>query len=80
MTESALNQRISPIVSTTLVFLLFGWLLLGLFELSLSLHALLLTSLGALMVCGCLLGIGLDELRDGLIQSIQDAILALVIF
>ena len=80
MTESALNQRISPIVSTTLVFLLFGWLLLGLFELSLSLHALLLTSLGALMVCGCLLGIGLDELRDGLIQGIQDAIPALVIF
>ena len=30
MTESALNQRLSPIVATTL-FLLFGWLLLGLF-------------------------------------------------
>ena len=80
MTESELNQRLSPIVATTLLLSLFGWLLLGLFALSLSLHALLLTSLGALMVCGRLLGIGIDELRDGLFQGIQDAIPALVIF
>ena len=32
------------------------------------------------MVCGRLLGIGIDELRDGLFQGIQDAIPALVIF
>ena len=80
MTESELNQRLSPIVATGLLFSLFGWLLLGLFALGLSLHALLLTSLGALMVCGRLLGIGIDELRDGLFQGIQDAIPALVIF
>ena len=80
MTESALNQRLSPIVATTLLFLLFGWLLLGLFILSLSLHALLLTALGALMVCGRFLGFGISKLREGLFQGIQDAIPALVIF
>ena len=80
MTESELNQQLSPIIATGLLLSLFGWLLLGLFALSLSLHALLLTSLGALMVCGRLLGIGIDELRDGLFQGIQDAIPALVIF
>ncbi len=80
MTESVLNQRLSPIAATGLLFSLFGWLLLGLFALSLSLHALLLTSLGALVVFGRLLGIGIDELRGGLFQGIQDAIPALVIF
>ena len=80
MTESELNQQLSPIIATGLLLSLFGWLLSGLFALSLSLHALLLTSLGALMVCGRLLGIGIDELRDGLFQGIQDAIPALVIF
>ena len=80
MTESELKQRLAPIVATTLLFALFGWLLLGLFTFSLSLHALLLASVGALMACGRLLGIGIDELRDGLFQGIQDAIPALVIF
>jgi NhaC family Na+:H+ antiporter len=80
MTESVLNQRLSPIAATGLLLSLFGWLLLGLFALSLSLHALLLTSLGALVVFGRLLGIGIDELRGGLFQGIQDAIPALVIF
>ena len=80
MTESELNQQLSPIIATGLLLSLFGWLLLGLFVLGLSLHALLLTALGALMVCGRLLGIGIDELRGGLFQGIQDAIPALVIF
>ena len=80
MTESELNQRLSPMVATSLLFSLFGWLLLGLFTFGLSLHALLLASLGALMACGRLLGISIDELRDGLFQGIQDAIPALVIF
>ena len=80
MTESEINQRLSPMVATTILLSLFGWLLLGLFTFSLSLHALLLTSLGALMVCGRLFGIGIDELRGGLFQGIQDAIPALVIF
>ena len=80
MTESELNLRLSPMVATTILLSLFGWLLLGLFTFSLSLHALLLTSLGALMVCGRLFGIGIDELRGGLFQGIQDAIPALVIF
>ena len=80
MTESELNERLSPVVATGLLLSLFGWLLLGLFAFSLSLHALLLASLGAIMVCGHLLGISIDELRDGLFQGIQDAIPALVIF
>ena len=80
MTESELNLRLSPMVATTILLSLFGWLLLGLFTFSLSLHALLLTSLGALMVCGRLFGIGIDEFRGGLFQGIQDAIPALVIF
>ena len=80
MTRSASDQSLSPFSATAVLLSLFTWLILGLFTLSLSLHALLLTSIGALMLFGRLKGVRSEELRRGLFQGIQDSIPALVIF
>lgn len=80
MTRSASDQFLSLSSAAAVLLSLFTWLILGLFTLSLSLHALLLTSIGALMLFGRLKGVRTEELRKGLFQGIQDSIPALVIF
>ena len=80
MTRSAPNQSLSLSSAAAVLLSLFTWLILGLFTLSLSLHALLLTSIGALMLFGSLKGVRSEELRKGLFRGIQDSIPALVIF
>ena len=56
MTRSAPNQSLSLSSAAAVLLSLFTWLILGLFTLSISLHALLLTSIGALMLFGRLKG------------------------
>ena len=80
MTRSASDQSLSLSSAAAVLLSLFAWLILGLFTLSISLHALLLTSIGALMLFGRLKGVRSEELRKGLFQGIQDSIPALVIF
>ena len=80
MTRSAPNQSLSLSSAAAVLLSLFTWLILGLFTLSISLHALLLTSIGALMLFGRLKGVRTEELGKGLFQGIQDSIPALVIF
>ena len=80
MTRSASDQSLSLSSAAAVLLSLFTWLILGLFTLSLSLHALLLTSIGALMLFGRLNGVRTEELRKGLFQGIQDSIPALIIF
>ena len=80
MTRSASDQSLSLSSAAAVLLSLFAWLILGLFILSISLHALLLTSIGALMLFGRLKGVRSEELRKGLFQGIQDSIPALVIF
>ena len=80
MTRSASDQFLSLSSAAAVLLSLFTWLILGLFTLSLSLHALLLTSIGALMLFGRLKGVRTEELRKGLFQGIQDSIPALIIF
>ena len=80
MTRSASDQSLSLSSAAAVLLSLFAWLILGLFTLSISLHALLLTSIGALMLFGRLKGVRTEELRKGLFQGIQDSIPALIIF
>lgn len=80
MTRSASDQSLSLSSAAAVLLSLFTWLILGLFTLSLSPHALLLTSIGALMLFGRLNGVRTEELRKGLFQGIQDSIPALIIF
>ena len=80
MTRSASDQFLSLSSAAAVLLSLFTWLILGLFTLSLSLHALLLTSIGALMLFGRHKGVRTEELRKGLFQGIQDSIPALIIF
>ena len=80
MTRSASDQFLSLSSAAAVLLSLFTWLILGLFTLSLSPHALLLTSIGALMLFGRLNGVRTEELRKGLFQGIQDSIPALIIF
>ena len=80
MTRSASDQSLSLSSAAAVLLSLFAWLILGLFTLSISLHALLLTSIGALMLFGHHKGVRTEELRKGLFQGIQDSIPALIIF
>ena len=73
MTRSTSDQSLSTFGSAAVLLSLSDWLILGLFILGLSLHALLFTSIGALMLLGRLKGVSSEVLRRGPFRGVQES-------